>query len=128
MYSQQIAPITILLMLSWRIQSKILCSPTVLNGNIKMYPICSNSVCKKKLNVPASCRSCGRKLLVKRGKIDKTALLHLAENDDKECDTVIIFPQQLKDVLGEACISNTMQDSISLKITVSRISRLSSVH
>lgn len=120
MYSQQIAPIAILLMFSWRIQSKVLCSPTVLNGNIKMYPICSNSVCKKKLNVPAgstiaSCRSCGRKLLVKRGKIDKTALLQLAENDDKECDTVTIFPQQLKDVFGEACISSTMQDLISLK-------------
>ena len=40
--------------------------------------------------------------------------MQLTENN-KECVTVIIFPQQLKDVLDEACISNTMQDSISLK-------------
>lgn len=100
-------------------ESKVLCCPTVLNGNIKMYPVCNNSVHKKKLNVPAgstiaSCRSCGRKWLAKRGKIDINVLMQLTENN-KECVTVIIFPQELKDVLDEACISNTMQDSISLK-------------
>ena len=99
-------------------QSKVLCCPAVLNGNIKMYPICNNSVCKKKLNIPAgsaiaSCRSCGRKLLVKNAKVGIKALLQFAENN-KDYVTVTIFLQQLKDVFGDDCISNAMEDSDDL--------------
>ena len=99
-------------------QSKVLCCPAVLNENIKMFPVCNKSVCKKKLNIPAgsaiaSCRSCGRKFLVENAKVGIKALLQFAEND-KDYVTDTTFLQQLKDVFGEACISNAIEDSNDL--------------
>ena len=84
--------------------SSVICCPPVLNGNMNIYLIYNNPVCKKKkkmkLIAPASevlaaYSACSRKLLLKKAEIDNNFHLQL-QNQVGQITTVNSIPTRDK--------------------------------
>ena len=94
--------------------STIICCPNILNGSVNVFPMCNNPVCKKKLIAPAgavlaTCKSCSRKLLLKRAEIDINVSLQI-ENEKKEIINTTVFPPEIINLFGEEAISQAKEN------------------